>query len=299
VLPLGKTRCFDVGHHASFQELESGPTVHLALDDLEPVDLTFDRAVGPRGRDRQLHRLGQVADQVEAIVDLLRRRSGALTAIPVQQAPVPNDDLHSQMGVEPVREAVGRPTREQVDDASPVEIHQHGPVALLLAPSPVVDPENADCRGVAGAVVVCFQPEKTAVPEDLPESRSALGPGNIDITPFPLLRRGGVLVEYGNPLSFRGLLRALAKTLALDLLPNGRKVKCYGASAFLPFNRKPFLEDWAVLFRLLEEGKIRPVISGVFPLLEAARANALLESGQVVGNLVLVAPELLEGSRTV
>jgi NADPH:quinone reductase-like Zn-dependent oxidoreductase len=115
---------------------------------------------------------------------------------------------------------------------------------------------------------------------------------------FPLLRRGGVLVEYGNPLSFRGMLRTLASTLALDLLPNGRTVKPYGASAFLPLNRKPFLQDWAVLFRLLQEGKIRPVISGVFPLLEAARANALLESGQVVGNLVLVAPELLKVSRT-
>jgi NADPH:quinone reductase-like Zn-dependent oxidoreductase len=56
------------------------------------------------------------------------------------------------------------------------------------------------------------------------------------------------------------------------------------------FHRKPFLEDWAILFRLLEEGKIRPVIGGRFPLLEAAQANALLESGQVAGNLVLVAP---------
>ena len=73
----------------------------------------------------------------------------------------------------------------------------------------------------------------------------------------------------------------------------------YGASGFLLFNRKPFLEDWVFLFRLLQEGKIRPVISGEFPLLEAARANALLESGQVVGNLVLVAPELLEASRTI
>jgi NADPH:quinone reductase-like Zn-dependent oxidoreductase len=113
---------------------------------------------------------------------------------------------------------------------------------------------------------------------------------------FPLLRRGGVLVGYGNPLSMRGLLRALAKTLVLNLLPNGKRVKPYGASGSLLFNRKPFLEDWAVLFRLLQEGKIRPVISGEFPLLEAARANALLESGQVVGNLVLVAPELLEAS---
>jgi len=104
---------------------------------------------------------------------------------------------------------------------------------------------------------------------------------------FPLLRRGGVLVEYANPLSFGGILRSLGWVLVLSLLPNGRRVKGYGAGMSL-FYRKPFLEDWATLFRLLQEGKIRPVISGQFPLLEAARANALLESGQVVGNLVLV-----------
>jgi len=110
---------------------------------------------------------------------------------------------------------------------------------------------------------------------------------------FSLLRRGGVLVGYGNPLSMRGMLRAVAKILVLNLLPNGKKFKPYGASGFLPFNRKAFQEDWAILFRLLQVGKIRPVISGEFPLLEAARANALLETGQVVGNLVLVEPRLL------
>src|SRR5208283_3549679 len=110
---------------------------------------------------------------------------------------------------------------------------------------------------------------------------------------LPLLRRGGVLVAYGNPLSLRGVLRLLARVLMVNLHPGGGKLKGYGAGVAL-FHRKPFLEDWAILFRLLEEGKIRPVISGEFPLLEAARANALLESGQVVGNLVLLAPELLE-----
>ena len=109
---------------------------------------------------------------------------------------------------------------------------------------------------------------------------------------FPLLRRGGVLVESGNPLSLRGLFRLLGNILWLNLLPNGRRIKFYGAGLVLIY-RKPFLEDWAILFRLLEEQRIRPVISGRFPLLEAAQANALLESGQVVGNLVLAAPELL------
>jgi NADPH:quinone reductase-like Zn-dependent oxidoreductase len=46
-------------------------------------------------------------------------------------------------------------------------------------------------------------------------------------------------------------------------------------------------------YRSLGEGKIKPVIAARFPILQAAAANALLESGQMTGNVVLVAPELL------
>jgi NADPH:quinone reductase-like Zn-dependent oxidoreductase len=52
------------------------------------------------------------------------------------------------------------------------------------------------------------------------------------------------------------------------------------------------LQDWATLFKLLEERRIEPIIMQTFPLLEAAKANALLESGQVIGNVVLVAPDI-------
>jgi NADPH:quinone reductase-like Zn-dependent oxidoreductase len=113
---------------------------------------------------------------------------------------------------------------------------------------------------------------------------------------FPLLRRGGKWVVYGNPLSVSGLLRCLGRCILLNLLPNGGSLKLYGAGAYF-FNRRPFLEDWARLFKLLEEGNIRPVIMERFPILEAAKANRLLESGQVVGNLVLLAPELMEPAR--
>jgi NADPH:quinone reductase-like Zn-dependent oxidoreductase len=108
-----------------------------------------------------------------------------------------------------------------------------------------------------------------------------------------VLRRGGTLIEYGNPLSFAGLVRLLAKLLMYNLLPNGKTVKVYGTSTSM-FSRRPFLEDWAVLFKLLEAGKIKPVIMEKLPILEAAKANALLESGKVIGNIVLLAPELLE-----
>ncbi|MDY6878482.1 MAG: medium chain dehydrogenase/reductase family protein [Chloroflexota bacterium] len=108
---------------------------------------------------------------------------------------------------------------------------------------------------------------------------------------LPLLRRGGTLVEYSNPLSYSGLLHLLAKVILFNLLPNGKKVKLYGNSS--RFNRRPFMEDWATLFELLEGGKIKPIIMKKFPVLEAAKANDLLESGQVIGNVVLLAPELL------
>ncbi len=108
---------------------------------------------------------------------------------------------------------------------------------------------------------------------------------------FSLLRRGGVFVGYANPFSLSRTFRFLAQIALYTLLPNGRKASYYSTGrSFL--NRRPFLEDWAMLFRLLEEGKIRPIIMQKFPILEAAQANALLESGQVVGNIVLVAPEI-------
>jgi NADPH:quinone reductase-like Zn-dependent oxidoreductase len=108
-----------------------------------------------------------------------------------------------------------------------------------------------------------------------------------------LLRRGGRLVSYGEPASLGALLRMLATFIVANLLPNGKSFKLYGTSSYFLFGKRPFLEDWATLFKLLEEGKIKPIIAEKFPILEAARANAMLESGQVVGNVVLAAPELL------
>jgi len=107
-----------------------------------------------------------------------------------------------------------------------------------------------------------------------------------------LLKRGGMFVEYGNPLSFGGLLRLLGQMAACNLLPNGKSLRVYG-TGLMHFDRRPFSEDWATLFGLLAEDKIKPVIAARLPLLEAAQGNARLESGQVIGNIALLAPELL------
>jgi NADPH:quinone reductase-like Zn-dependent oxidoreductase len=110
---------------------------------------------------------------------------------------------------------------------------------------------------------------------------------------YSLLRRGGRLVCFGEPDGFSTLFRILGTTIAANLLPHGKTIHLYGTSFYFVGDKKPFLEDWAALFKMLEAGKIKPVIEQKFPILEAAQANARLETGQVVGNLVLVAPELL------
>jgi NADPH:quinone reductase-like Zn-dependent oxidoreductase len=109
-----------------------------------------------------------------------------------------------------------------------------------------------------------------------------------------LLRRGGRLVSYGEPDSFSTLGNILWRLVTVNLTPNGKSFSLYGTSFYFVGDKRPFLEDWATLFRLLQEGKIKPVIARRFPLVEAAEANRLLESGRVTGNVVLLAPELLQ-----
>ena len=113
---------------------------------------------------------------------------------------------------------------------------------------------------------------------------------------FRLLRQGGTWVQYGNPLSLGGLVRLLARLAWLNLLPNGRSLKLYGTSTS-NFGRDKYLEDWSKLFELMGAGQIEPIIAARLPILEAARGNELLESGQVTGNVVLLAPELLRALR--
>jgi NADPH:quinone reductase-like Zn-dependent oxidoreductase len=105
-----------------------------------------------------------------------------------------------------------------------------------------------------------------------------------------VLRRGGVLVHYGGPQSSARLFLLMAKLILYNLLPNGKTIKGYGTHRV---DQQLLNADWEELFKLLEEGQIKPIIAARFPILEAARANELLESGAVTGNVVLLAPELL------
>jgi len=108
-----------------------------------------------------------------------------------------------------------------------------------------------------------------------------------------VLRRGGKLVGYAAPEGLGSLLLGAIKLAWVNLLPNGKSADFYGITLLYMRDKKPFMEDLPLLFKLLEEGKIKPVIAATYPILEAAKANELLESGQVIGNIALLAPELL------
>jgi NADPH:quinone reductase-like Zn-dependent oxidoreductase len=106
---------------------------------------------------------------------------------------------------------------------------------------------------------------------------------------LPLLRRGGRMVCFGEPQSRGELARILGTVLRVKLTPDGKRLSLYGTSSYSLFDQKSYLEDWGTLFRLLEAREIEPVITARYPILQAAQANARLESGEVVGNVVLVA----------
>lgn len=81
---------------------------------------------------------------------------------------------------------------------------------------------------------------------------------------FLLLRRGGVYVGYANPLRLSRMFRDLGQVILLILLPNGRSARYYSTGQSR-LNKQPFMDDWAKLFSLLEDGEISPVIAARFP----------------------------------
>jgi NADPH:quinone reductase-like Zn-dependent oxidoreductase len=59
----------------------------------------------------------------------------------------------------------------------------------------------------------------------------------------------------------------------------------------VPASRRPSRTRWARMSPF--SGQIKPIIAARFPILQAAQAGTLLEGGTVIGNVVLLAPELL------
>jgi len=115
---------------------------------------------------------------------------------------------------------------------------------------------------------------------------------------YKTLRKGGRLIGYGFGSTFKdGHRRAYQiasniinwiNVLALNLIPNSRKIIPYSIQMLK--RRKPewFREDLEILLNLLKHEKIKPIIAARIPLNEAARAHELLGTGSVTGKIVLI-----------
>jgi NADPH:quinone reductase-like Zn-dependent oxidoreductase len=134
---------------------------------------------------------------------------------------------------------------------------------------------------------------RQAEPDGLDFAFEGIG-GNHGGRALSILRRGGKLVAYAAPVGWLNIVKDAFNLVRVNLFSNGKKAEFYGITALYLRDKKPFMEDLPKLFSMLEEGKIKPVITEKLSILEARKANDLLESGQVTGNIVLLAPELLK-----
>lgn len=124
------------------------------------------------------------------------------------------------------------------------------------------------------------------------------------------LRRGGTVVGYGLRTSLRG--EALTSTrpgrrqryrgvprFAMYiaggwLLPGRKRVVPYSIQTLKRLRPAWFREDLMVLFDLLKDHKIKPLVAQRLPFAEAKQAHEMLVKGGVIGKIVLVpaAPQI-------
>jgi NADPH2:quinone reductase len=109
------------------------------------------------------------------------------------------------------------------------------------------------------------------------------------------VRRGGKLVAFGigsalRPDGKRDRLAVLRLGLLLAFASIWRRprVELYAIDRRVKTRRPEIHDDLRALLDLLDRGAIRPRIGATFPLADAAKAHALLESRNNVGKIVLV-----------
>jgi NADPH:quinone reductase-like Zn-dependent oxidoreductase len=109
---------------------------------------------------------------------------------------------------------------------------------------------------------------------------------------FRCLRKGGTLVAYGSYNASIGKEGGSAWSYAdlvfRSMLTIGKSASIYIITSLKEKHPDWFREDLMELLHLLEQKKIKPVISKKLPLTEAAEAHRILESRGVKGKIVLL-----------
>lgn len=133
-----------------------------------------------------------------------------------------------------------------------------------------------------------------------------LSPGGVDAVFDPvggtnwwrsyrLVRPGGALVCYGvSKVVTSGKIAGAGSFLLLEILkaiPDGRRCGWYNITNLRKAQPDWFRADLKILFELLAERKIQPLVASRLPLRQAAKANEQLERADFAGKIVLLCQE--------
>jgi NADPH:quinone reductase-like Zn-dependent oxidoreductase len=103
---------------------------------------------------------------------------------------------------------------------------------------------------------------------------------------YEILRRGGRLVAYGGtPTADLG---GWLMMFTMNVVSQERKFILYSIQTLKRLRPDWFHEDMILLFDMLKQGKIKPLIARRMPLNQASQAHELLASGSAKGKIVLV-----------
>jgi NADPH:quinone reductase-like Zn-dependent oxidoreductase len=115
---------------------------------------------------------------------------------------------------------------------------------------------------------------------------------------YQTLRAGGRLVAYGFSSTTSGGRRNLVQAAInflrmprfdpLSLFRKNAAIMGYDVNVLKARRPDWYREDLGVLFNLLAEGKIKPVIGERVPMTEVARAHEMLNNAAVTGKIVLM-----------
>jgi NADPH:quinone reductase-like Zn-dependent oxidoreductase len=120
--------------------------------------------------------------------------------------------------------------------------------------------------------------------------------GNFIFKGMGALKRKGKLISFGNPGFWHALL-GMGRVMLLAIVPNGKAASIYGIFYWFyskkTTGRQWIKQDQMLLFNMIQEGKIDPLIYTKLPIMETKKANEILDSGKFYGKIVLVPSELL------
>jgi NADPH:quinone reductase-like Zn-dependent oxidoreductase len=103
---------------------------------------------------------------------------------------------------------------------------------------------------------------------------------------YEILRSGGRLVAYGGtPTADLG---AWLMMFTMNVVSDERKFILYSIQTLKRLKPDWFHEDLTLLFDMLKQGKIKPIVSSRMPLNQAAQAHELLAGGSLKGKIVLI-----------